>query len=1106
MPRRTLACLFLLFASVLAADAQATGIITGSVTDSSGAVIPNATVSIANKETSFSRSLTANTEGLFSAPSLAPGPYQVRVTMEGFRTLVRDAEVLAGGTTTVDMSLTLGGTAEVINVEAATAQINYESHAVQGVIQRDSIQDLPLNGRSFLQLATLQPGVTISSGSTSTYNALFTVSTLGQAKAVYTIDGGNVVNQVLGSWNAVNLNMSQEMVQEFQISTVNFDLATGISPGGAINVVTRSGSNAFHGAGYYYFRDHNMAAYPALKRPCDPSAGGLTRGPCIDPSQKDTLNRLSNPYFVRRNPGFWVGGPIKKDRLFFFFNLESYKQQQVNIIQQDLASLQPLNTTNQSPYSAIWPSVRMDYRLSPKHSVFLRYTHDGNTGIGPASLQSPEYSFYTRNYNYSDQAVVGITSILTPNLVNDFRLPYHYFYENTALVDPASCTTPCVGGGLPSVMNMVGSSTFAAGEYYGAPQVHISRSFQLIESLNWQKGAHRLRVGVDWEHMNAYYYPVNTCNQVCTAVYSPEQVRIQASAAQLAQYFPNLPSQIRTNADLLNLPVSNTAAAYYSGLGIGSGNWPGPYNFDQNRVNDRPAVYVTDTWKLKPNLTVNMGLRWARESGLFNSDLPRPAYLSPILLGQTGGVEPGLGAPQPNNKNFSPTLGFAWSPRNNHKMVIRGGAGIYYDTMQTYQRWRDTGLAGPVGNGRMVLAASILTNEFPNAFNITTGQAIPVGANLPLSQLTSLTLGQFLQIYDHQLPGLLARFSPPVPKSGPYTVTGLDLAKQGLELYPSKFPVMHSYQTSIGVQRDLGHDFVLTADYARRLGTHAYIGEVDLNRYNRYIGGVNTPVFPKCTGSPLLYAPGQNCSSGPITFWMPVGRSSYNGLLVNVQKRMSKNYQINVSYALQSQSEITVIDLDNYFAGYGPNLANQNLNVSGVVNLPWGLTLSLNSQFISRPTVNPTIPGVDLTGSGITTLQLTSAVPGLSFGCFNHGCGKDDLVEAIQSFNANYSTAATGKRDARGAVIPTIPNLPASYDLGRPTITQDIRVTKSFKLKEQYKFSVFGEAFNIFNIANLSGYSYTLTSTAFGQPTQRAGQVFGSSGPRALQVGGRFSF
>src|SRR5205823_297754 len=122
--------------------------------------------------------------------------------------------------------------------------------------------------------------------------------------------------------------------------------------------------------------------------------------------------------------------------------------------------------------------------------------------------------------------------------------------------------------------------------------------------------------------------------------------------------------------------------------------------------------------------------------------------------------------------------------------------------------------------------------------------------------------------------------------------------------------------------------FVLTADYARRLGTHAYIGVLDLNRYNRYIGGVNTPVIPKCTGSPLLYAPGQNCSSGPITFWMPVSRSVYNGLLVNLQKRMSKNYQINVSYALQSQKEISVIDLDNYFAGYGPNLARQNLNIS----------------------------------------------------------------------------------------------------------------------------------------------------------------------------------
>src|SRR5579864_8238729 len=146
--------IFVIVTSTMTLHAQGTGTISGTVTDESGAVIPNATVIVTNKATGAARNLTANTEGLYSAPSLPPGDYEVRVEIQGFRTLVRDAQVVAGGSTTVDMSMSLGTTQEVVTVEAATALINYDSHSVAGVIARESIQDLPLNGRSSLQLAS----------------------------------------------------------------------------------------------------------------------------------------------------------------------------------------------------------------------------------------------------------------------------------------------------------------------------------------------------------------------------------------------------------------------------------------------------------------------------------------------------------------------------------------------------------------------------------------------------------------------------------------------------------------------------------------------------------------------------------------------------------------------------------------------------------------------------------------------------------------------------------------------------------------------------------------------------------------------------------------
>ena len=207
------------------AHAQApTGNISGAVRDEVGAVIPNATVTITNKATDFNRALSTNAEGLYSAPALVPGEYDVRVEMQGFRTLVRPATVVAGGSTTVDLALSLGTAQEVVTVEAASAQINYDSHTVAGVIARENIQDLPLNGRSSLQLASLEPGVTVNPGATSQFNAMFNISILGSnggatagsgVGPLITMDGGVINDEVEGG---TSMNFSQEVVQEFQIS------------------------------------------------------------------------------------------------------------------------------------------------------------------------------------------------------------------------------------------------------------------------------------------------------------------------------------------------------------------------------------------------------------------------------------------------------------------------------------------------------------------------------------------------------------------------------------------------------------------------------------------------------------------------------------------------------------------------------------------------------------------------------------------------------------------------------------------------------------------------------------------------------------------------
>src|SRR3989449_3566514 len=179
--------------------------------------------------------------------------------MTGFRTTIREATVQTGSVTRVDINLEVGQSKDVVTVEAASAQIEYSSHSIDGVITREKIQNLPLNGRSFLNLAAMQPGVTVSPGTTSQYNSLFSVSVLGgdSNKTAITVDGGNIRNAIEGN---TGMNFSQEVIQEFQLSAANFDLSTGITSVGAVNIVTRSGGNQFKGSGYYFFRDNSMAA------------------------------------------------------------------------------------------------------------------------------------------------------------------------------------------------------------------------------------------------------------------------------------------------------------------------------------------------------------------------------------------------------------------------------------------------------------------------------------------------------------------------------------------------------------------------------------------------------------------------------------------------------------------------------------------------------------------------------------------------------------------------------------------------------------------------------------------------------------------------------
>ena len=1043
-------------AAVLQLYAQApVGSLSGVVTDPSGGIVKNALVVVSDLQRASRRELRSNSVGAFSAPSLFAGQYEVRVESPGFHTSVRNATVEIGKNTTVDVTLEVGATKDVVNIEAASAQVEYDSHAIDGVINRQQIDDLPLNGRSFLQLAFLEPGVTAAATPTGQYNRQFDVSVLGGTADTtrITIDGENVSDPVNGG---TAQNLSQEVVQEFQISSVNFDLSTGIAAGGAINIVTRGGTNDFHGAGFFYFRDHNMAAYPALRR--------------------DPLN--PDPFFARRQSGFTFGGPIKKDKLFFFTAFEHTNQQGVFSANPADPAFKSFAVVYGAPYHGNQFDTRIDYRLNEKHSAFVRYSHDGNDSLGQHADNALP-SNWTENTNYSDSGTFSVISAFTSHLVNEFRFGETY-WKNDNHPPFASQCPGCLGLGGPQVM-VIGSG-LEFGNTTNSPQSRNIRRYILSDNATWQHGSHRIKFGGEWE----YEYGVGTYGDLepgYLVLYSPSQVASYNSVVPASLQIP-----VRTSytslADILSLPLYQLITA------VGETGQPPQFQRDKADHNNRSHLYIQDTWKASPRLTINFGLAHSYESNLINYDLSKPAFLAPIF-GQSG-----LAAPEHRGKNFSPAVGFAWSPLKNNRTVVRGGFGIYYDTIDITDRLIERGYLGPLGTGRPIVTGSVFPNPIgTGTIQFTTGPTRFTGA-LAEQLLPQLRAGLAQQLNIN-------------PNNTDLTIRNINVFKTtngtNGDLIKNNFRVPYSEHLSIGVQHQLSNSFVLSGDFVYRHFLHNEMYGVDLERFQSL-----HPVLPICSAANATN-PFAQCANGPITGLLSEGHGIYKGLLVKADKRFAKRYQLLASYALQSNQQLGgteydgsatnggIYDLNNFDASYGNASPRHILNVSGTVSLPWGFQVSFISSFQSRLPFQPFIPGVDLTGSGVNGF----ALPGSGYYDFNFGKGKSDLVSLVNQYNSTYAGKAG---PVPGQIFPKIA-LPANYDFGRNFNSQDLRVSKSFAVfTERVKLKVFGEVFNLFNYANLNAYSNNLAGQGFGQPAERVRQVFGTGGPRAFQLGARVMF
>lgn len=1039
------------------------GALNGVVHDQTGGVMQGATVTVTYKDTGRERQVVTATDGSFGVSPLPAGVYIVRASSSGFRTLVESATVQVGQRTTLDLNMQVGAANEVVSVQGEAAQIDYDSHTISGVITRQEIENLPLNGRSFLQLAMLEPGVTVSANSVGQYNRLFDVNILGadsgNGSVRITVDGATIADSVTGG---TQQNFSQEVVQEFQLTSTNMDLSNAIGAGGAINIATRGGTNDFHGSVFFFDRDHDFSAYPYLQR---------------DP------NEPASPFFARRQTGFEVGGPVKKDKLFFFSAFEHTNQVGVYSEVPSDPLFQQFSSYAASPFHEDEINERIDWLISPKNSASLRYSHDGNNGYAPSGGGSLP-SDWDVNKNWADSGVFSLTSTLNPSMTNEFRYSYTYWSNTNNPPTAAQCPAPCIGLGMPN-LSIYGVSNFTIGNATNAPQSRVLRRNIFQDNVSKMKGTHSMKFGAYWEYQQGtgtYAYAAPAAAEL----FSPEIVQYFNSQVP-APFQIAIPSSFSTISSILALPVAGFE------MGVGDINQPPLYDKSDADHDNTMHFFWQDNWRVKPKFSLNYGLAWTYESNALNYDLTKPEYLAPIYGAGNLGKE--LHTPH----NFTPMLGFAWTVGHDNKTVIRGGGGIYYDTINLEIRLIERAMLGPAGTGRALLPDSLF---FPTIAQIDGFANLPASLQPTslASQPTTFTGAQLVSLIPTFYAGAQAELGPPGNTS--LAIRNINVFKTGQELLAQNFRAPYSEHASIGVQHELRTDFVVSADFVFRQYMHQIIRDTDLNHYYSAAG----PVIPACTSAAQAADPLAECSTGPIQGIISGARSHYKGLLLKANKRFSNRTSGQLSYAYSDQVGYNGLVSDsNWFASWGPQAGHQILTGSLTVDLPWGIMISGITSFQSVGPIEPSVSGVDLTSNGAVAAGETggSPIPGLGYNQLGVNDGKGALIAAVNAFNQTYAGTTT----STGLVAPIV--LPSTWSLPRSFNSQDIRVTKVFKLgTERAKLSLIGECFNVFNIANLGGYSYNLTSNGagFGVPTSASSNVFGSGGPRAFQFAGRFTF
>jgi len=1117
----------LLASLVLSAQTTiSTGSIQGTVTDPTGAVVGGAKVTITRKGTGESRKLSTNSDGIYISGALSPGDYTVRVEAKGFKTSEFAANVQVGVTRSGNVKLQIGSAEQVVEVQASEVQVNTEQATVQGVLTTQQIDNLPINGRNFLDLAQLEPGVQIQDGGNfdPTKNGFSSISFGGRfgRTARVEVDGVDVSDEEVGT---TTQNIPASAIQEFQIEQSSLDLSTELTSSGAVNVVTRSGTNAFHGEAFDLFRDHSLAA---------------------------NLPGGTDTYFQRSQFGGNFGGALIKDKLFFFIAAERTKQ----ALNAPVIPSYPFSSLAgffNSPFHENEASGRLDWQIKPgNYHLFYRFTFDANRDVA-AYLPNTFQPF--ANVNHNPVHAVGL-DFTTGSYTHSIHFGYMKFRNGitdavtgSGIFNPAPQLELAIGDD-PFCLT-AGLDSFCSGPNFLAPQATIQSNHEIKYDGSKSYKSHIFRYGVAFNHVqeggNALFLSL-----------APAVNATSSDCASVSFCNPTKP---------LTYPASNVILG--NGQGFSSELPAFGYSGGGQGPDNRLLLYLGDSWKLRHHLTLTYGLRYQRDTGRTDSDIaPIPcSELDPNLAAPltaagtpcTGNIldlwAKGLGdrVRQPN-ENFGPQLGIAWDPSGHATTVLRGGIGLFYEN----NIWNNQLFDRPprLAKGLFLLTQPACSGGEAQPVSLPGGSTVtPTFCQQPIGQVES-QIAELQQQYQAATAASGAASNPGFignTLSSTYNGTGT-------VMFAPNYQTPRSVQMNLGLQHQFGKGIVLSADYVRNVETHTLLA-VDVNHVgdSRYFslanaqaalnatnagfgcpagpGGVNCAISRGATisdyasngvdsanflcgaspcssipGSPLAAFPGINPNLGANQMLFPVGRSVYSGLQLKLTENVAKpvrglrslNLQVAYSrsrYVSTSQDNDYInlaTDNNNPTRFIGPDGLDRKHQISlgSIFDLPASFRVSLIAHFYSPLPVDMTLPvtgnpgGIftsdvtgDGSGDGSVIYPVGDVLPGTNLGAYGRSVTASNINTVIQNYNQNFAGQATpagevlvqnglfslGQLQALGGVMQPVSLAPA----GQADMTWlrvfDLKVSWVYKFKERVAFEPGASFYNALNLANFDG-------------------------------------